>query len=81
MPTRLLLMTVIVTLMVVFISIYSIGHNYEKGPIKKGTCRSFLIWSVYYFGTWAYAVCIGIYSRVIKHPNVDYSKYLGQGYD
>ena len=43
MPTRILLMTIIVTLMVIFISIYSIGHNYEKGPIKKKTCRSFLM--------------------------------------
>ena len=70
------------SIMSLFISLYSCCHNYEKqGPVKKGTCRSFMIWTVYYFGDFVYALMNGITSKAVEHSDVDYSYYLGPDYD
>jgi 1-acyl-sn-glycerol-3-phosphate acyltransferase len=61
-----------------FVTLFSIGHDFKKGPMKNG-CRKWII-------TFMYHVCCGFVLFVsgmrtkLKYIELDYSEYLGPDY-
>lgn len=78
MPTRLILITMCGTLMALFATIMTIGHDFKKGPMQRGIRKSLI-----YFG---YHICCTTYlwvsgiNTTLKYCDVDYSYYLGSNY-
>ena len=83
MPIRFVGLVLTGSIMSIFISIYSCGHDFEKnGPVKRNTCRGKLFWTVYHFGDAAFAFFQGTQSsKIVEHNDIDYSEYLGPNYD
>ena len=78
MPTRILLLFIIIFNIIFWIFILSFGHDYSKGPMKKG-CRKSCIKFFYICTTTFYAFLTGMFSSK-KSIDFDYSYYLGPNY-
>jgi len=78
MPTRLLLLTIDGFFLTTFVSIFTIGHNFKKGPMKSG-CRKWILYFMYHVCTSFFLFVTGI-NTSLKYINVDYSYYLGENY-
>jgi len=78
MPTRLFLLVLDVILLTIFVSVFSIGHDYKKGPMKNG-CRKWIIYFMYHVCCTFFLFVAGMRTSV-KYIDLDYSEYLGPDY-
>jgi hypothetical protein len=78
MPTRFALIIIDVILITILVSIFSIGHDFKKGPLQNG-CRKSVIFFIYELGCSFFLFVVGMRTKV-KKENADYSYYLGQNY-
>ena len=60
------------------VSVFSIGHNFKKGPMKSG-CRKWIINFMYHVCTTLFLIVSGMRTSV-KYVDLDYSEYLGPNY-
>ena len=58
--------------------IFSIGHDFKKGPMKSG-CRKWIIYFMYHVCCTFYLFIAGTRTS-LKFVDVDYSYYLGPNY-
>ena len=79
MPTRLVLLVVDAMFLTLMITILTIGHDFKKGPIKKG-CRKNIINFLFYVCSTFFQFLAGVSSN-IEMVDYDYSYYLGENYD
>jgi len=54
-------------------------HNFEKGPLRRGSLKSFADWSLT-SGSWLAMLIAGVSVTKKVRDDVDYSKYLGPDY-
>jgi len=47
MPTRLILLVINIIFLTTFVTVFSIGHDFKKGPMKNG-CRKWIIFFMYH---------------------------------
>lgn len=78
MPTRFFLMIFIAWLIVIFTAPATCGHNFKKGPMKKG-CRKVYVKWVYKFICSLYIAIAGMRTSKVTQ-DCDYSYYLGPNY-
>lgn len=78
MPARLILIFINITFLTLFVSLFSIGHNYKKGPMNNG-CRKWMIQFAYQF-TCSFILIMAGMRTESKYLNIDYSYYLGPDY-
>ena len=77
-PIRLITCFTLVLITVILVSIFSIGHNFKKGPMKSG-CRKKLIKTVFITTNSLYLIVAGLRTNK-KHLDIDYTEYLGPDY-
>lgn len=78
MPTRVVLLAMMMLTLFVSISILCIGHNFNKGPMPDG-CRKKLIRKIYKACA-GFGIFVGGCTTTVTYQDVDYSYYLGDGY-
>lgn len=76
--TRVILLVASFIFLFLTISILCIGHNFDKGPIPDGF-RKRLIKRIY-SSTCGWGVFLSGMTTSVVHQEVDYSYYLGEGY-
>jgi len=62
MPIRMVLLLLNVIVLVLLVSIFSIGHDFKKGPMKSG-CRKRVIKHIYVIFTSAYLLVAGVTTK------------------
>jgi 1-acyl-sn-glycerol-3-phosphate acyltransferase len=78
MPTRFFAMIFTATLIVIFTAPVTCGHNFKKGPMKKGCRKVFVKWIYKFFSTIYIGLAGMLTSKVTQ--DCDYSYYLGPNY-
>ena len=78
MPTRFFMMFLCGSSIVLFSYPFTCGHDFRKGPMKKGCARTFIKW-FYKTLCAAYVAFGGMRTRKV-HQDCDYSYYLGPNY-
>lgn len=77
-PTRAILLIMMIVTLFFSISILCIGHNFDKGPMPDG-CRKKVIRMIYKACA-GFGLFIGGMTTTVTYQDVDYSYYLGDGY-
>lgn len=78
MPTRFILLCIDGIFLTTFVSIFTIGHDFKKGPMKSG-CRKWILYFMYYVCCSFFLFVVGIRTS-LKYVDADYSLYLGDNY-
>jgi len=78
MPTRCAILILDSMFLVFLVYILSLGHDYKKGPMKKGFRRSIIMF-FYNICCNFYAITAGVHSSKVT-VDFDYSYYLGPNY-
>lgn len=78
MPTRLILIMVGLIFHTSFVTLFSIGHDFKKGPMKNG-CRKWIITFMYHVCCCFVLFISGMRTK-LKYIEMDYSEYLGPDY-
>ena len=78
MPTKLALLVLDGVFLLIVLQILTIGHNFNKGPMKNG-CRKWTMQFIYHLCCSFFLVVAGMRTS-LHYEDVDYSHYLGPNY-
>ena len=78
MPARLLIILIDAIFLTLLVSLFSIGHNFKKGPMRNG-CRKWIIHFVYHIACSFCLIVAGMRTE-LRYVNFDYTYYLGPNY-
>jgi len=78
MPTRFIIMILILPTIWVLAAPFTLGHNFKKEPLKKG-CRKFFVRYIYKFFCALLVGFAGMRTHKVYRKS-DYSFYLGPNY-